>query len=299
MKIDMELYKVFYFVAECKSISRASEKLYISQPAISKSIKKLEDILGIQLFVRSSKGVRMTNEGNILFEHVKKAMSELSLGENIIEKIKVNEFGTIKISASTTLCKHVLIPHLKSFIHVNPHVKIHMFNKSTYETLKLLDEGIIDIGLVSQPFDGSDYSFIKLMDIHDVFVGCRDYLNSFNNSNADDFFSSNTIMLLEEDNITRKYVDRYMVLNNISAKPEIEIGNMDILIELAKLGLGITVLIKEFIQEELRAGTLSELKITPSIPAREIGIVYRNDLPLSIAAQTFIEHIISKAVVSG
>lgn len=291
MDIDMALYKVFFTVASCKNISKAAEILFISQPAISKSIKKLEEAIGIPLFIRNSRGVRLTNEGSIFFDYVKNAMTELSLGNSVLQKIKANELGFIKMSVSTTLCKHLLLPHLKTFINLNPNIKIKILNRSTFETLKLIDEGIIDFGLVSQPFDMQNYHYIKLIDVHDIFVACQQYMESFDVINSNIFSPPHTIMLMEGDNVTRKYIDRYMVLNNITIKPEIETGNMDILVEFAKLGLGITVLIKEFIHNELTSGDLIELPITPLIPARSAGIVYHRDLPQSLASKTFINHL--------
>lgn len=291
MSIDMELYRIFHTVAVCRNISKAAEALFISQPAISKSIKKLEASLGVQLFIRSSRGVRLTREGGIFFEHIKKAMDELSLGHGVLEKMKANEFGIVKMSVGTALCKHILLPHLKTYIRLNPHIKIHVLNRSTTETLKLIDEGVIDFGLVSLPFDTEDYHFIELTELHDIFVADSSYLKAAGNSVANIFSPPHTIMLMEEDNVTRKYIDRYMLLNNISVKPEIETGNMDILIEFAKLGLGVTVLIKEFIQRELDSGDLVELPVSPTIPARSAGIVYHRHLPLPLAARAFIEHL--------
>ncbi len=291
MNIDMELYRVFYTVATCKNISKAAEQLFISQPAISKSIKKLEVALGMPLFIRNSRGVKLTNEGHILFDYVKNAMTELSIGNSVLQKIKANEFGLIKMSVSTTLCKHLLLPHLKTYITLNPHIKFKILNRSTLETLALIDEGVIDFGLVSQPFDLQNYHYIKLMDIHDVFIACQTYMQAFDVVNDNIFAPPHTIMLMEGDNVTRRYIDQYMLLNNITVKPEIETGNMDILVEFAKLGLGITVLIKEFIKEELSSGDLIELPISPSIPPRSAGIVYHKDLRLSLASKAFINHL--------
>lgn len=291
INLNMELYRVFYAVATCKNISKAAEILYISQPAISKSIKKLEDTLEVSLFVRNSRGVRLTREGSAFFNHVQNAMTELSLGKNVLEKMKTNEYGIVKMSISTTLCKHLLLPHLKTYMLLNPHIKIQILNRSATETLQLIDEGSIDFGLVSQHTTMENYNFLKLTNIHDVFVACNQYIET-SYLDANSIFSPlHTIMLMEEDNVSRKYIDRYMLINNISVKPEIETGNMDILIEFAKLGLGITVVIKEFIQNELKTGNLVELPITPAIPARSAGIVYHKNLPLSLAAHAFINHL--------
>lgn len=291
MAVDMELYRVFYTVAVCKNISKAAEQLYISQPAISKSIRKLESALGISLFTRSSRGVRLTSEGTIFFDHVQKAMTELELGKNVLEKIKANAYGFIKISVSTTLCKHLLIPHLKTYIQRNPHIKIQILNRSTAETLKLIDEGVIDFGIVSQPFDTEPYEFLCLTEIHDVFVAGDHYMKTFQVTEENLFTPNHAIMLMEEDNVSRKYIDRYLLLNNISVKPEIETGNMDMLIEFAKLGLGITSVIREFITGELDRGELMEIPVAPPIPARSAGIVYKRNLPSSLAAKSFMNYL--------
>lgn len=290
--IDMELYRVFYTVASCKNISKAAEQLYISQPAISKSIRKLEKALGVQLFVRSSRGVRLTGEGSLFFEHVSNAMTELAVGKNVLDKLKANEAGAVKISVSTTLCKHLLIPHLETYIEENPHIKIRILNRSTADTLKLIDEGVIDFGIVSEPFDPEPYDFIRLTEIHDVFVACSRYLQTFDLNAGSIFAPPHALMLMEEDNVSRKYIDRYLLLNNLSVKPEIETGNMDILIEFSKLGLGVAALIREFITGELDSGELVEIPVSPPIPERSAGIVYKKNIPLPLAAKSLMVHLL-------
>jgi DNA-binding transcriptional LysR family regulator len=297
MNIDLELYKVFYTVACYKSISKAAEALYISQPAISKSIMKIENDMGVILFSRNSRGVKLTEEGKVLFEYIQKAMNEISIGERLLTKLKKKEEGTIKLGVSTTLCRYFLIPILKGFIEQYPHIQIKIINKTTLETLELLDEGKIDLGLVSCAPYCESYSITELLEIQDVFVCGKEYLETKGITEATDIFSKSNLMLLEEDNISRKYIDQYFTQNNIEVKPDIQISNMDLLIEFAKIGLGVTCVIKDFIRKELAEGSLVEIPITPSIPKRTIDIVYNKKLSLSIAAQTlqdFIEQSIRK-----
>lgn len=291
MNGDLQLYNVFYTVASLENISKAADALYISQPAVSKSIKKLEDILGMQLFYRSSRGVTLTEEGKVFLEHIKKAMEEITLGEETLLKLKNRELGSVKIGVSSTICKYFLIPHLKSFIGDYPNIKVMINNQTTMDTLKLVNEGKVDFGIVSHNFDYSGYNFIELQDISDVFVTSNNYLKSINIESPNDIFSKGSFMLLEPGNITRDYIDKYFSLNDITIKPELEISNMEFLIEFAKIGMGVTVVVKNFIKDELESGELVEIPVEPKIKKRNIGIVYSKKIPLSIAAQTFIEYL--------
>lgn len=290
MSEDLDLYKIFYTVAYYKNISRAAEALFISQPAVSKSIKNLEKVTSVKLFSRNSKGVTLTTEGEIFYEYIERALHIISDGENALARLKNKEQGMITIGVSTTLCKHFLLPHLKPFMDQYPKIQIKIINKTTFDTLKHIDQGIIDLGIVSRPFNLDSYTFMKLADIQDIFVAEPEYLKTINIVEPNDIFSKCAFMLLESDNITRQYIDHFFIENNVFIKPEIEINNMDFLIEFAKIGLGITVVIKSFIENELTEGRLIEIPVSPSIPSRTVGIIYDKNKSLSIAAQTFLSY---------
>ncbi len=291
MSEDLELYKIFHTVAFYKNISHAAEALYISQPAVSKSIKKLEGLLDIKLFSRGSKGVALTTEGKIFYEYIQKALHTIADGENILAELKSKKQGMITIGVSTVLCKYFLLSHLKPFMNEYPEIKIKIINKTTFDTLKNIDQGIIDFGIVSRPFNLSPYTFIKLADIQDIFVAEKEYLQSLQITEPNDIFSKGIFMLLESDNITRQYIDQFFMENNIFLKPEVEINTMDFLIEFAKIGLGITVVIKNFIEKDLQEGTLIEIPISPPMPARTVGIIFDKKKTLSIATQTFLSYL--------
>ncbi|WP_105614813.1 LysR family transcriptional regulator [Vallitalea okinawensis] len=295
MSMEMELYRIFYIVATHKNISRAAEALFISQPALSKSIKKLEEKMGCKLFIRSSRGVVLTKEGEILFNHVENAMSELLKGENIIHKLINNEKGLIRIGVSNALCKYFLIPHLRSFHEEFPDIKILVINKTTNDTLEMLDNGEIDFGIVSFPFMHSGYEYTELMKIHDIFVTKKVYYNELDQVVSIYNLSRYPIMLLEPDNITRQYLDKYFLDNKIEIEAEIEIGNMEFLIEFAKIGLGISAVIREFVKDDLEEGILKEIPVNPAPVSRSIGIVTHKNIPVSIASQSFISYLINKS----
>ena len=178
MEQHLSQYRIFFEVAKAGSISKAAKLLYISQPAISKSILRLEESLEIALFVRTSKGVSLTTEGQIFYEYLQNAFSAIEAGENHLTKIKQFNIGKITIGTSNTLCKYILLPYLNNFMKKNPNTMVSIFTQSSDETNFLLSEGKIDIGLVAKPAKTHNMSYISILKIHDVFVATPDYLNN-------------------------------------------------------------------------------------------------------------------------
>ena len=289
MIVDLNLYRVFFVVAKCKNISHAAEVLFVSQPAVSKSIKTLENTLNVSLFSRSSKGVALTPEGAILLNHIKNAFDEFSLGENILEKLKNKEIGNINLGVSTTIGKSYFLPKFQEFIKEYPYFKIKIINKPTLDTIKLVQEDKLDLGIIGTNSHEDDLEFIKLGEIHDILVASNRYLENFNLDSLDDIFIKGSFMLLESPNSTREFINNYFAKQNLIITPDIEASNMDFLIECAKIGLGITSVIKEFSHEDLENKTLVELPLDIPIPPRYIGVIYKNSSNLSIAAKTLID----------
>jgi DNA-binding transcriptional LysR family regulator len=288
--IDAELYRVFYTVAGCGTISAAAGSLFVSQPAVTKSVKKLEDLTGCTLFVRSSKGVRLTTEGQILYEYVKNGFEHLQNGEQVLKKLKNRKEGLVKVGISTTLCRYYFIPHLEEFHRKYPGIRITIVNRTSQETLKLLEKGLIDFGIISIPRERSHFAYRELMTIRDVFVAGRQF-PELQGPVPVQTLSRYPLMMLEKDNVTRSYIDAYLAENKVVLKPEIEISSLDFLVEFARIGLGVALVIRNFIEDELSRGLLREVPVTPALPPRKIGIVTPKNLPLSIAAEAFIESI--------
>ncbi len=288
--IQTDLYKTFYYVATYKNISKAAKALFISQPAVSKSIKKLETLTKCILFNRNSKGVSLSTEGEILFGYVSKAFIHLDNGEKTIERIRNKKEGIVKISISNTLCKYFFLPYLQNYHNKYPDIKIQIVNRPSPSTLNLLDESLIDFGIISIPNDRANYKFIEIMTVHDIFVTSnRSYKK--NTQVTVDEITKYPLMMLEKGNQTRLYLDNFLSVNNINITPEIEIGSMDYLIEFAKIGIGTACVFKEFVLNELRDNLLYQIPIHPEPKPRKIGIVLKNNIQLSIAAKTFIEFI--------
>ena len=202
MQENLSLYYIFYIVSRTGNISQAAKELYISQPAISRAIKKLEDNLDTILFKRSSRGVTLTPDGQLLYEKVKAAFELLSEGEDSILHNRSREIPRLRIGASTTLCKYVLMPRLKNFISANPQMRITISCQSTYQTLRLLEEDRIDIGLIGRPGKLSGCEFLPLLQIQDTFVATHQYLeNQHQLFPSEPLQHTATFMLLDEQNI--------------------------------------------------------------------------------------------------
>lgn len=291
MNQNLSSYWIFYTVANAGNISKAAKELYISQPAISKSIQKLEESLNCKLFSRSSRGVILTEEGNLLYGHVKEAFETLSLGENKLKRSIELGVGHLKIGVSSTLCKYMLLPYLKAFIKKYPYISISISCQSTNETLKLLEDDKIDIGLIGKPESLRNINFFHLDDIEDVFVATTDYLNVLKKRQIpdDEILTNSTLMLLDKNNMTRQYIDDYLQDNHIQVSDSIDISNMDLLIEFAKIGVGVACVIKSFIKKELEDGTLVEVPLGFPIHKREVGFAYKEAQSISKSLEDFID----------
>lgn len=276
MNRNLSSYWIFYVVANTGNISKAARELYISQPAISKAILKLEESLGCPLFSRSSRGVTLTEEGTLLYEHVRAAFESLSSGEEKLKQSLALGIGHLKIGVSSTLCKFVLLPYLKQFIHDHPHIRISIVCQSTNETLRMLEAGQLDLGLVGKPDSQKHLHFDFVETVEDIFVTTEEYLHNLRLRGVDEacIFEHSTMMLLDKNNFSRQYIERYLLLNQITLSDVIEVSNMDLLIDFAKIGVGIACVIRRFVEKELAEGTLVALPLPAPVPEREIGFVY-------------------------
>lgn len=290
MNQNLSSYWIFYTVANAGNISKAAKELYISQPAISKSIQKLEESLNCKLFSRSSRGVILTDEGNLLYGHVKEAFETLNTGEDKLKRSIELGVGHLQIGVSSTLCKYILLPYLNEFIKQNPHISISISCQSTNETLRLLDENKIDIGLIGKTDNLKGLQFDFLENIEDAFVATPEYLANLEERGIakDEVLEHATLMLLDKNNVTRRYIDDYFQENHITISETIDISDMGLLIDFAKIGVGVACVIKSFVSRDLKKGRLVEIPLKLPIPTREVGFAYKENLKLSKSMETFI-----------
>jgi len=236
MKEPLSSYRIFMEVAKHGSMSKAASTLYISQPAISKSIQKLEEHLNTILFLRTSKGMQLTPEGQLLYEQASVAFQALNNAEEELQHRHTLGMGQLRIGVSTTLCKYLLLPYLKQFIQDNPNIQISIRCQATNDTLKLLESDQIDIGLIGEPENANDLQFHNLLEIQDVFVATEHYLKHLQERGVapSEILTSATLMLLDKQNMTRQYIDDYLEENHIHVTDSIDVSNLDLLLNSPK-----------------------------------------------------------------
>jgi len=291
MDVNFELYKVFYYVAKYLSFSEAASKLYISQSAVSQSINQLESKLECKLLFRSTKQVKLTQEGKILFEHIEQAYNFIKAGERSIIEMQSILQGEIRIGASDTICKYYLLPYLKKFNELYPKIKIRVTNRTSSKCVELLSKGSIDFAVINVPLKNryTNIEIKPLQTIKDVFIAGNNFEHLKNRKISLSELKNYPIIVLEKNTITRQYFDDYLNRNNIDIIPEIELGSIELIVELAKIGLGISYVMENCIQYEKNKGNIFILDVKEKTPERSIGIATHKNVPSPAAAQKFIE----------
>lgn len=282
---NLTKYKIFLSAAENKSISKAAASLYISQPAVSITIKKLEENLNTTLFVRRSKGVELTEKGRLLYDSVKKAFQMLSDTEKSL-KFPVYS-GYLRIATSNVLCKHFLMPYLKEYIRLYPDTELAITCTSSAEARVMIEECSIDLALVVKPQSPGKLVYYSLGIIEYIFVCTPAYREKWNCKN-DEIFEYANIMLLDKDNVSRKHINAYYAKNHIIPLHILEVNEMDMLIEFAKMGIGISCVVRQFVEQELETGCLMEIPLSNPVPSREIGFLYQDIEPFNENILRFI-----------
>ena len=291
MNINLELYKVFYYVAKDESITRAANELAISQPAISKSIKTLENQINTSLFVRKRDGVTLTEAGETIYNKIKEAIDLIDSAENDLKVLTNMESGTINIGASKTIIHEYLMPYIKSFHKKYPKITIRIFTDKTKDLIKKAKMGLIDVIFTNLPYNlPNDFKEIKLIDLHDCLVANSnfEYLKGKKISKKE--LEKLPLLILTKGATTRIRLDDYCVENNINIKPEMEFGSNTLIKEFTEAGFGIGMLTEEHIKKELENGTLFKLDIELPLKEKYLGLVFNEDNK-SLVAKNFINYI--------
>jgi DNA-binding transcriptional LysR family regulator len=287
---NLEYYKVFYYVAKRGSLTLAAAELSISQPAVSQSVKQLENALGVKLFTRVSKGVKLTGEGELLYGYVAKGYEQIILGEQKLKQMLNLDLGEIHIGASDMTLQYYLLPYLERFHEVYPGIKIIVTNAPTPETLKNLREGIIDFGIVSTPFAVEHEMQTKeVREIEDIFVAGRKFI-SYKNKMLDlQELEHLPIICLEGETSSRSYMEGFLRQNHVEMKPEFELATSDMIVQFALRNLGVGCVMRDFAREYLESGQLFEFRFNKIIPKRHFCVVTDARTQVSVAAKNLLE----------
>lgn len=296
MSFRIEQYRIFNVVANSQSFSKAAESLFMTQSAVSQAIKQLETSINMPLFKRTSKGVELTEAGNILYKYTSSAMELLETGLLRLESLKTLDDGELKIGASDTISSYFLLPRLEMFHKLYPNIKIKIINRVTSETIDLLKNGKIDIAFGNLPIKDDSIEIVECMTVHDTFVAGNDYLEYKEKVFTRQDISKLPLILLENKSNSRKYVDKVFLKSGQVLTASVELGAHELLLQLAKINLGVSCVVREFSEEYLKSGSIFELKQKNPIPERAIGYCYSKNLHLTPSMKEFITFLNSNFV---
>ena len=289
MALNYELYKVFYQVAKYLSFSRAAENLYISQSAVSQNIKSLEKELNTELFIRSTKKVKLTREGKLLFEHIEPAFNLIKNGEKSIKEINALKRGEIHIGANDTISKDYLLPYLNSFHQLYPEIRIQITNRTSSTCVELLQQNKVDliISNLPNPKITDKMKCREIYNFNDIFIAGTEFKELKEGKHSLKKMQNYPLLMLEAKTTTRKFLEKILSKMEIDIKAAIELGSVDLLIEMAKIGLGIA-----FVPEyslDLNKQNLFKVETKEKLPARKLAVVKMKNIPLSNAAEKFLK----------
>jgi len=290
MNINLEYYKIFYYVAISESFTKAAEELCISQPAVSQSIRLLEESLGSRLFTRVPKGVRLTPEGEVLFSYIRRGYEYIRLGEKQFRKMLDLEYGEIRIGASDMTLRFYLLPYLERFHERYPGIKVSVTNAPTPDTLMLLYDGKIDFGVVSEPFQAkAGIQSRRVKKIRDIFVAGSKF--GYLQGRTMDYkeLEKLPIICLEQNTSTRRYVNEFLQENQVVLNPEFELATSDMIVRFAVRNLGVGSIVQEFAEEAIKNRELFKLRFDREIPERHICIITSRHNPISKAAMKLLD----------
>lgn len=289
MDVNYELYKVFYFVATSLSFSEASKKLFISQSAVSQSIKVLEKKLERRLFTRSTKKVQLTPEGEILLKHIEPAINLIQRGETqLIESDSLNG-GQLRIGASDTICRYYLLPFLKKFHHEYPNVHIRVTNQTSIHCVEMLQNGQVDLIVVNypNPILNNSNNIRVVKEFQDVFLTSDKYNELKEREVGLAEIAKHPILMLDKRSTTSEFLHMMFQKHQLDLVPEIEISSNELLLDLTRIGLGVTFVPDYCIDSHLE--DLFVIKVKEELPKRKLIASYNEKLPLSQAAEYFLD----------
>ncbi len=291
--VNLDLYRVFYTVAKCGSLTKAAEELYISQPAVSQSVKQLENQLGVTLFNRTHRGMELSAQGGkLIFKEVEKALQLLRAAENRIAEMKTLATGTIRIGASDTIFEYFLADKIVDYHERFPSVKIELLADVTPDTIEKLKGDKCDVAFVNLPVEVEpeltlDESNVRLKDI---FVVGQKYAGHINQTHTLSELKKFPLVFMNKNTVARRSLDNFLSSVGVELSPSIEVGSWDLMKRLVVSGMGAGIIPKEYVERELKEGSLFVLPVDPPPPARSVGMLLKKDSPISYALHSFIEY---------
>lgn len=290
MAAKIEQYRIFKAVADTGNISGTAKKLYMSQSAVSQSIKVMEDELQVRLFSRTSRGVALTAEGRILYDYAAKALSLLEAGEERLAQTRELIAGELAIGANDTLIKYFLLPYLQAYHRKYPNIRVRIFNGTSSRVLEQVRNGQVDVAFATTPDDDAFETHV-CFETHSVFVASPDYDCDFDKVYTLEEITEFPLILLERTASSRRYLEEFFLRHGLRLEPEIELTSHNLLISLARIGLGVACVTEEQSVSGFQRGIIRKLQLREEIPSRTVSMCRLRDTEPSAAARKFMEFV--------
>lgn len=291
--VNLELYRVFYTVAKCGSLTRAAEELYISQPAVSQSVKQLENQLGVTLFNRTHRGMELSAQGGkVIFAEVERALGLLYEAENRIAQMKASATGTIRIGASDTIFEYFLADKIVEFHERFPAVKIELMADFTPDTIEKLKANRCDVAFVNLPIAEDPELHLEgnCMRLNDIFIAGEKYKELANGKISLAKLKKYPLIMMDKNTVARRSFDSFLDSVGVQLQPSIEVGSWDLMKRLVARGMGVGIIPKEYVVRSLEEGELFEVETDPVLPTRAVGMLLPKNQPVSYALHSFLEY---------
>ncbi len=289
--VNIELYRVFYTVAKCGSLTKAADELFISQPAVSQAIKQLESQLGTSLFNRTHRGMELSVQGGkLIFKQVEEALALLDSAENKLIELKTTATGTVRVGATDSIFSYVLVDKIAAFNEKYPAVHIELITGTTPETLVQLKENKCDIGFINLPIEDKDVNFTgTVFHLSDTFVASPSKYSELMDRqvNLKDL-QQYPLLMMENNTVARHTFNSFTQSLGITLTPDIEVANWDLMLKFARRGMGIGCVPREYAQKRIDAGELFEVNVNPRLPVRGVGMALPKNVPVPFALREFI-----------
>lgn len=289
--IDFDLYKLFYAVAKCGSLSKAAKEMYISQPAATQALQRLEKLLDTTLFIRQHHGMELSSQGGkIIFDDVEQAVKLLYGVEEKLAAIKQNATGTIRIGASETIFQYFLSEKIVEFSELYPQVKIELISEVSPKIIALMKKDECDIGFLNLPVqDDGEIVFQKSIQfLNDIFIAGERFAALKDREISVKELQKYPLLLMECNTVSREAVNHYGISHGVHFEPAVEVNSWGFMKRLVVNGMGIGCIPREYAQNKLADGSLFEVKVTPKMPVRSVGMALPKNVNMTFALQSFI-----------
>ncbi len=286
--MDLDRLKGFVETAREKSFTRAAEKLFLTQPAVSLQVKALEDELGEDLFERRGKQILLTEAGRLLFT---RAEAILEMAERIRQDMAaLGELrtGRLSIGTSDTNCAYVLPPAVKAFRRAYPGIEIRLTDRMSPEVVRLVLEGSVDFGLATLPVTEHRVRTRPFFIREDVAICSPGDLLATPETVDLHTLGDRPMLMLERGSTSRGLIDRMFAEAGLRPHVAMELGSIEVIKRFVEIGLGIAIVPEVAVRDEVRSRRLTALRVT-GLPVRQVGMVRREGGHLSRAAAAFLK----------